>query len=204
MIKINIIKQIYIISATIAILGVILAQGAGAAETATSVDANQFNRIMKKNENTDKSLQADGIHDPTNKSLSLLQQPASAFESMPKAKGGNGVNWVKALEEKKISPRHDIHDASIVPMAMDLNIVREVKGSMPNVVFPHKQHTEILDCSNCHPDIFIPQKGANQLSMAASLLGQQCGVCHGKVAFPMSRCSSCHSGKKQVASAKKP
>ena len=67
---------------------------------------------------------------------------------------------------------------------MDLNIVREVKGSMPDVVYPHKQHTEWLDCSNCHPAIFKPQKGANQISMAGILLGQQCGVCHGKVAFP--------------------
>jgi hypothetical protein len=50
---------------------------------------------------------------------------------------------------------------------MDLNIVREVKGSMPDVVYPHKQHTEWLDCSNCHPAIFVPQKGANQISMAS-------------------------------------
>ena len=67
---------------------------------------------------------------------------------------------------------------------MDMNIVREVKGSMPDVVYPHKQHTEWLDCSNCHPAIFVPQKGANQISMAAILLGEKCGVCHGKVAFP--------------------
>jgi c(7)-type cytochrome triheme protein len=82
---------------------------------------------------------------------------------------------------------------------MDLNIVREVKGSMPDVVYPHKQHTEWLDCSNCHPAIFIPQKGANQISMAAILLGQKCGVCHGKVAFPVSECRLCHSRKKSGA-----
>jgi c(7)-type cytochrome triheme protein len=82
---------------------------------------------------------------------------------------------------------------------MDLNIVREVKGSMPDVVYPHKQHTEWLDCSNCHPKIFIPQKGANQISMASILLGQKCGVCHGKVAFPVSECRLCHSRKKAAA-----
>jgi c(7)-type cytochrome triheme protein len=84
---------------------------------------------------------------------------------------------------------------------MDLNIVREVKGSMPDVVYPHKQHTEWLDCSNCHPSIFVPQKGANQISMASILLGQKCGVCHGKVAFPVSECRLCHSRKKTSASA---
>ncbi|MEO8342618.1 MAG: hypothetical protein ABI536_02265 [Gallionella sp.] len=31
------------------------------------------------------------------------------------------------------------------------------------------------------------QKGANQISMAANLLGQKCGACHGKVAFPSER-----------------
>jgi len=66
------------------------------------------------------------------------------------------------------------------------------------VVYPHKQHTELLDCSNCHPAIFIPQKGANQISMAAILLGEKCGVCHGKVAFPVSECRLCHSKKKDV------
>jgi c(7)-type cytochrome triheme protein len=81
---------------------------------------------------------------------------------------------------------------------MDLNIVREVKGSMPDVVYPHKQHTEWLDCSNCHPAIFIPQKGANAISMAAILMGEKCGVCHGKVAFPVSECRLCHSKKKDI------
>jgi uncharacterized OB-fold protein len=32
--------------------------------------------------------------------------------------------------------------------------------------------------------------------MASILLGQKCGVCHGKVAFPVSECRLCHSKKK--------
>lgn len=188
---------------TVLVLSSGICQIAVSAETASKDEANQFNRIMKSNTQRDNSLQGDGIHDPANKSLGLLQKPGDAFASLPKSKGGNGVNWVKALDEGKIKPHHDIKDPEVKPFAMDMNIVREVKGSMPNVVFPHKQHTELLDCSSCHPDIFIPQKGANQLSMSASLMGQQCGVCHGKVAYPMSKCSFCHSGKKQVAGAKK-
>jgi c(7)-type cytochrome triheme protein len=95
-----------------------------------------------------------------------------------------------------MTPRWDRNDPAANAIVMDLNIVREVKGSMPDVVYPHKQHTEWLDCSNCHPAIFVPQKGANQISMASILLGQKCGVCHGKVAFPVSECRLCHSRKK--------
>jgi nitrate/TMAO reductase-like tetraheme cytochrome c subunit len=29
--------------------------------------------------------------------------------------------------------------------------------------------------------------------MSAILLGEKCGVCHGKVAFPVSECRRCHS-----------
>jgi c(7)-type cytochrome triheme protein len=120
---------------------------------------------------------------------------------LPRSPAGNRVDWVKALGEQRITPRADRLDAKAAPIVMDLNIVREVKGSMPDVVYPHKQHTEWLDCSNCHPAIFIPQKGANQISMASILLGQKCGVCHGKVAFPVSECRLCHSKAKATASA---
>jgi len=84
-------------------------------------------------------------------------------------------------------------------IVLDLNIVREVKGSMPDVVYPHKQHTQWLDCANCHPAIFIPMKGANNISMASILMGEMCGVCHGTVAFPVSECRRCHSKPKTVA-----
>ena len=133
----------------------------------------------------------------------MLQTPKSAFDTLPKSESGNYVDWVKALEQKKIEPRFDRNDPDAQPIVMDLNIVREVKGSMPDVVYPHKQHTEWLDCSNCHPAIFVPQKGANNISMAAILLGEKCGVCHGKVAFPVSECRRCHSQpKKKSASVK--
>ena len=141
----------------------------------------------------------DGIHDPSNDGTHALLAPLTAYAGLPKSLAGNRVNWVQAIETQKINPRWDRADPNAVPVVMDLNIVREVKGSMPDVVYPHKQHTEWLDCSNCHPAIFIPQKGANAISMAAILLGEKCGVCHGKVAFPVSECRLCHSKKKDLA-----
>jgi c(7)-type cytochrome triheme protein len=82
---------------------------------------------------------------------------------------------------------------------MDLVIVMEVKGSMPNVAFPHKEHTVWLECANCHDAIFKPLKGANPMSMAEIMLGQKCGVCHGSVAFPVTECRRCHSESKKTA-----
>lgn len=157
---------------------------------------NKFNRLMQPPAEWNLAPDKDGIHDPENAGTHLLQAPKQAFETLTQSSTGNRVDWVKALENNEISPRYERLSDTAKPVVMDLNIVREVKGSMPDVVYPHKQHTEWLDCSNCHPAIFIPQKGANQISMASILLGQQCGVCHGKVAFPVSECRKCHSKQK--------
>ncbi len=168
--------------------------------------ANKFNRLLKPASERNPPPALDGIHDPENEGTHILMPPKEAFGSMAKANSGNRVDWVRSLNEGSIDPRYDRDNPDAKPVVMDLNIVREVKGSMPDVVYPHKQHTEWLDCSNCHPDIFIPQKGANSISMAAILLGQKCGVCHGKVAFPVSECRKCHSKnkpKKKKVTAKK-
>jgi len=163
------------------------------------MDVNAFNRLLKPAGKRNPSPMEDGIHDPTIDSTRALLAPQTAYADLPKSQAGNRINWVEALNSGKINPRWDRSDPKAEPVVMDLNIVREVKGSMPDVVYPHKQHTQWLDCSNCHPAIFIPQKGANAISMAAILLGEKCGVCHGKVAFPVSECRLCHSKKKDFA-----
>jgi c(7)-type cytochrome triheme protein len=159
---------------------------------------NSFNRLMRPAEQRNLPPAKDGIHDPENDGTDVLQHPKEAFSSLDKANSGNRVDWVKSLGGEKIEPRYDLLDPDKRPVVLDLNIVREVKGSMPDVVYPHKQHTEWLDCSNCHPAIFIPKKGANNISMASILMGEQCGVCHGKVAFPVAECRKCHSKNKPM------
>ncbi len=158
-----------------------------------SAGPNDFNRLMRPPSQRNPPPPKDGIHDPAGIGAKSLQTPREAFAPLPKGKSGNYVDWVKALEGGKIAPRFDRLDPKAKPIVMDLNIVRQVKGSMPDVVYPHKQHTQWLDCSNCHPAIFEPKKGANQISMASIILGEKCGVCHGKVAFPVSECRRCHS-----------
>jgi c(7)-type cytochrome triheme protein len=169
------------------------------AVSADDKNPNKFNRIMTPMSERNPPPAEDGIHDPENYGTSLLQAPRESFSLLPRAPSGNNVDWMKALNNGDINPRYDRLDDEAKPIVMDLNIVREVKGSMPDVVYPHKQHTEWLDCANCHPAIFIPQKGANQMSMAQILLGEACGICHGKVAFPVSECRRCHSKPKTGA-----
>jgi c(7)-type cytochrome triheme protein len=173
-----------------------------AAASPAAGGVNTFNRLLRPSLRNRPPAE-DGIHDPANDGTLALQPPTTAFNELSRSNAGNRVDWVKSLREGKINPRADKVDPKAAPAVMDLNIVREVKGSMPDVVYPHKQHTEWLDCSNCHPAIFKPQKGANQISMAGILLGQQCGVCHGKVAFPVSECRLCHS-KPKAATAEAP
>ena len=159
---------------------------------------NAFNRLMKPASERNAPPESDGIHDSTADGTMMLQPPREAFAALPKSRSGNYVDWIRAVDEMLISPRSDIRNPDAIPIVLDLNIVREVKGSMPDVVYPHKQHTQWLDCANCHPAIFIPMKGANQISMASILMGEKCGVCHGKVAFPVSECRRCHSKAKPV------
>lgn len=161
-------------------------------------DSNVFNRLLKKEKQKNAPPTKDGIHDTANEGTHVLQPPLIAYDGLPKSEFGNYVDWVKSLQDGKIRPRYDRLDPRVEPLVMNLDIVREVKASMPDVVFPHEPHTQWLHCSNCHPKIFIPQRNANVINMSAILLGQKCGVCHGTVAFPITTksCKKCHSKPK--------
>lgn len=137
-------------------------------------------------------LKRDGVHDPKAPGLKLLQEPRDALSVLPPDTAGNQVHWVKALEENAINPRTNIRPETKVQV-YDKDILLSLNGGMPIVRFPHKQHTLWLDCSNCHEHLFKSELGANRFSMLKILEGEQCGVCHGAVAFPLTECSRCHS-----------
>jgi len=137
-------------------------------------------------------LEADGLHDPRSPAIGVLQQPAEALEPLPRDGAGNLVNWVKAIDSGAINPRTNLLPETEVRLREDDIIVAKY-GSMPAVKFPHRQHTLWLDCANCHDQLFKAQLGANKFSMTAILNGEQCGLCHGAVAFPLTECNRCHS-----------
>jgi c(7)-type cytochrome triheme protein len=137
-------------------------------------------------------LAQDGIHDPTDSAVKVLQEPSQGMKDFPRDNAGI-INWVKVLNEDLIEPRQSLTgEQTMYPI--DFDIIFKNTGSMPNVRFPHLPHTQWLTCANCHPAIFLPQKGGNPITMSAIIQGKYCGVCHGKVAFPPTmNCGRCHS-----------
>lgn len=138
------------------------------------------------------ALANDSVHDDTNPALELLQEPSEALSQLPADTAGNQVRWVKALEDGYISPRTNILPDTELEV-LDLDIIMPRTGSANYVRFPHKEHTEWLDCSNCHEKIFRSEAGATPVTMLEILSGNYCGRCHGAVAFPLTECNRCHS-----------
>ncbi|MGD8591204.1 MAG: cytochrome c3 family protein [Gammaproteobacteria bacterium] len=148
------------------------------------------NRFFATQVKTEK-LTEDGIHDPKNDAIKALQEPSEAMSAFPLDRRG-GVDWVKAINLGIINPRADLKGEQEM-VVMDMDIMFKDTGNMPWVRFPHKAHTQWLACENCHPAIFLPQKGASNPSMDGILAGEYCGRCHDKVAFALWICERCHS-----------
>jgi len=140
-----------------------------------------------------KTIIADKLHDPTGPGAQQLQNPAEALFYLPSAFSGNYVRWVEAIEEGYINPRPSILDNNYEMQVLDLDVIRTRTADMPMVLFPHRKHTEWLECSNCHEWLFKSRRGATRFGMFDVLNGEYCGRCHGAVAFPLVECFYCHS-----------
>lgn len=122
--------------------------------------------------------------------------PTVVMKDIPKE--ATGVeDWVKAFQDGVINPHEslDLDKKHVPPLKFDVEI--PAMGSMPNVIFPHEPHTFWLDCTNCHPGIFMMKKGGNPISMVKIVNGEFCGRCHGRVAFPLANCTRCHVKPKE-------
>jgi c(7)-type cytochrome triheme protein len=179
------------------------ARPAGGESTPAAAPEASSRRITALDGRSWMRLSEDGLHDPANDSIDWLQQPAEALSELPPDTGsgsGNRVDWMEALRSGAIQPRTNIHPETKVRV-LDLDIVLSDTAGQPHVVFPHRQHTEWLDCSNCHPGIFVAKRGANDFGMLDVLQGEYCGRCHGAVSFPLTECKRCHSRDKPNGSA---
>ena len=124
---------------------------------------------------------------------------ALSAAGLPKDKYGL-VDWAKLVRQNIISPKAslDPEEEEIPPLKMD--VVITAKGDyVSDVIYPHEMHTYWLKCDVCHPSIFVPAKGSNDMTMVGIVQGQWCGRCHGKVAFPLTDCNKCHSAPKKAS-----
>lgn len=134
----------------------------------------------------------DDVHDPRSPAIGVLQEPAEALSALPADTSGNMVRWTEALDRGRITPRSQILPGTQVELR-DTDVLLKNTGEMPMVRFPHRQHTAWLDCKNCHDKLFGREAGKTKINMFLILQGEQCGLCHGAVAFPLTECLRCHS-----------
>ncbi|MCB1849751.1 MAG: hypothetical protein KDI83_03025 [Gammaproteobacteria bacterium] len=131
------------------------------------------------------------VYDRSNPSYPLLQSPREALTGFPLDSLGR-INWVAVLERGLIAPRAEKRTRGSMRV-WDREILMKNTRDMPWVRFPHRQHTEWLACSNCHPDPFVEKAGTNQVNMEEIFRGNYCGKCHDRVAFSVFLCERCHS-----------
>jgi c(7)-type cytochrome triheme protein len=108
---------------------------------------------------------------------------AAELAKLPEHANG-GTDWVGALNASLINPKPGIDEKAEPEPELDLNL-ELVPKDMPElkVTYPHKIHTQLLACTNCHIDIFQMQAGADPITMEKIFAGEYCGRCHGKVAL---------------------
>lgn len=129
-----------------------------------------------------------------NGNRSYMKERFSELSSFPAARFGNKIDWAMALKKGMVTPVNylEIKPAEEITFKKTLLLESEWIGTPP-AIFPHRPHTEWLDCNNCHPEIFnIKKKTTKHFSMTAILRGEFCGVCHSNVAFPINDCKRCH------------
>jgi len=115
---------------------------------------------------------------------------------LPKENLGNLIDWQEAESQGLVRPVDFLPGISIsrAPLNVQKDFRIKSKGWMPNITFSHKKHALWNGCELCHPEIFASvKKGTVKYSMFDIHEEQYCGLCHGRVAFPMYECQKCHT-----------
>lgn len=119
-------------------------------------------------------------------------------KNMPPAGYGNKIDWMKAEEMGKITPKDFLKGVSLNPneqkMKNSRNEPRSPKlAGLPDIIFSHTKHAVWAGCGMCHPDTFALETGKTQMTMKQITEGKFCGRCHGTIAFALNDCTRCHS-----------
>lgn len=129
--------------------------------------------------------------------LAVKKQFFEYAKNLPKALYGNKINWNQAEEEGLIKTKDFIEGVSFPEKSPIKNTHEESRSSMaeglPGIIFSHPKHASWTGCGMCHPEPFALELGKTKMTMKEITAGKYCGMCHGKVAFPLYNCSQCHS-----------
>jgi c(7)-type cytochrome triheme protein len=121
-------------------------------------------------------------------------------------KNAHGVDWEEAEATGLIKPIDFLDGLSIkkAPLKSPEDFSLKARATWASdVIFSHKKHSVWNGCEVCHPEIFpATEKGVTRYTMFHISAGQYCGVCHGKVAFPIEACGSCHKNMQDKESLK--
>lgn len=133
---------------------------------------------------------APGLQEGRRPPIEAVRDRDSALALLPRDNAGN-VDWIAAVKNGTIRPRAAApgHDSAATGI-FGFDTYLSSKPGTFEAFFPHSSHTLWLTCQNCHPRVF--HTTGDTLSMAAINEGEQCGSCHGKVAFAPTTCERCH------------
>ncbi len=122
---------------------------------------------------------------------------AAFTAQFPKQTYWNLIDWEKAEAAWLVRPIDFLEGVSLPRRALkaqkDFSIASKSTW-MPDIIFSHRKHITWNGCEVCHPEIFPSvKKGAVPYTMLEISAGRYCGVCHGRVAFPLNECERCHT-----------
>jgi c(7)-type cytochrome triheme protein len=126
---------------------------------------------------------------------------AAVYAGLPRDSKG-AVEWMRALDEKAVTPKPGIDPAAEPASTHDSEITFVPDGNPgKTAVFRHATHTQWLSCKNCHPAVFKKRDENLQFTHDDMDAGKYCGACHKKVVVLPGGCKGCHAGKKPAAAA---
>jgi c(7)-type cytochrome triheme protein len=126
------------------------------------------------------------------------------YQALPRDSKG-AVDWMRALDEKTITPRPGI-DPAVEPASTTDSEIVFTPADNPGkaATFRHATHTQWLACKNCHSGIFKKRDENLQFTHDDMEAGKYCGACHFKVVVVQSGCKGCHAVKQLAATAAAP
>jgi len=116
-------------------------------------------------------------------------------KNLPRTRFGNGINWIKAEKTDQMTVKDSLTGNSVKNknrMKLTDSVIKPDEPEMPQIVFSHDKHALWNGCTLCHPEPFKEANGSPKFTMEEVIDGKFCGICHGKVAFPILDCQRCH------------